>query len=206
MSIFSKLLGRGGDKLQPKPAVHSGREPQAIRTTADAPFRILNPIVGFVCVTPEHRELMEADKAVIGPLFSECRSSTNAIVPCHVLFLYCNVGESGDLQGLQMRIRDFVKGAGACIAVVASENDGAHYMQALNPKNEWPANIVLVVERRDSIFASFFEKLFADMKSGTSMLMAWVRLAPQIPGQDHVDCPVTFMAAEAGHIAFGESA
>lgn len=104
-----------------------------------------------------------------------------------------------------MRVRDFVKVAGAHIAIVASENGGSHYAQALNPKNGWPANIVLVVERCGPAFESFFQMLFASMKDGTSMLMAWVQLAPQMPNQDHADCPVTFMAAEAGHIAFGEN-
>jgi hypothetical protein len=34
--------------------------------------------------------------------------------------------------------------------------------------------------------------------------MAWVELAPQIPGYDHPDAPGTIMAAEAGHLVFGK--
>ncbi|MDR0780220.1 MAG: hypothetical protein LBF16_05940 [Pseudomonadales bacterium] len=199
MGIFPKIFGRGSKNPQGQPAQKS----QSIRTTANAPFQIQNPVIGFVCVAPEHQQLMEADKAAIGPLFSECRSSTNQTVTCHILFLYCNIDETGSLPGFKMRVRDFIKASGAYVAVVASENEGANYMQSLNPKNDWPANIVLVINRRGEIFPSFFQKLFNSMQSGTSMLMAWVQLAPQIPNHDHPDCPSTIMAAEAGHIVLG---
>jgi hypothetical protein len=199
MGIFSKIFGR----VRKKPQGQSVQQSQSIRTTANAPFQIQNPVIGFVCMAPEHQQLMEADKAAIGSLFSECRSSTNQTVPCHVLFLYCNIDETGSLPEFKMRVRDFIKASGAYVAVVASENEGANYMQSLNPKNDWPANIVLVINRRGEIFASFFQKLFGSMQSGTSMLMAWVQLAPQIPNHDHADCPSTIMVAEAGHIALG---
>ena len=43
-------------------------------------------------------------------------------------------------------------------------------------------------------------QLFDAMKRGQTMLMAWVDLAPQIPGMDHPNAPGALMAAEAGHI------
>ena len=190
MDFLSRLFGRG------KP------DRKTVTTTAANPYRIPKPVVGFVCVTPEFEALMEADKAALGPLFFEARSSTEMIVPCHVLFLYCRIDGSGALPGVQMRIRDFVKAAGACIAVVASENAGENYLQALDPKIDWPANIVLVVDRRGGAFTKFFQDLFGAMKGGTSMLMAWVKLAPQVPNQDHPECPSSLMLAEAGHITF----
>ena len=116
------------------------------------------------------------------------------------LFLYCRVGPDGGLPGLTMRIRDFIKASGALVAVIASPNDGAHYKDALKPDNGWPANVVLVLDRRGPAFVSFFQKLFQAMKEGTSMLMAWVQLAPQMPGHEHLDCPVSFMQAGAGHL------
>lgn len=48
---------------------------------------------------------------------------------------------------------------------------------------------------------SFFQNLFQAMKDGTSMLMAWVQLAPQIPNQEHSECPVSYMHVGAGHVA-----
>jgi hypothetical protein len=143
---------------------------------------------------------METDKSILGPVFSEVQSSSEGIVPCHVLFLYCKVDKDGSLPGSKMRVRDFVRASGACLAIVASENDSSHYMHALQPKNDWPANIVLVINRRGTAFTVFFQKLFEAMKGGTSMLTAWVKLAPQTPNRDHPECPSTLMLAEAGHI------
>lgn len=115
--MLSKLFGRGQDEPQSKRVAPDDNGSPVVRTTARMPLRIRNPVVGFVCVTPEHQALMEADKAAIGSLFSDCRSSTSAIVSCNVLFLYCKIDESGGLPGLQMRVRDFVKAAGAHIAI-----------------------------------------------------------------------------------------
>jgi len=189
VGIISRLLG--GRDAKPKIA----------KTTATNPYRISAPVAGFVCLEPELQSLMQIDKSTLESLFSEVRSSSEGIVPCHVLFLYCKVDRDGSLLGSNMRIRDFVKASGACVAIVASENDGNHYMRALQPKNDWPANIVLVIDRRGTAFTVFFYKLFEAMRGGTSMLIAWVKLAPQIPNRDQPECPGTLMVAEAGHIA-----
>lgn len=188
MNILSKLLGRRTERVQ------------SIKTTVDAPFRIPNPIIGFVCVTPSQAPLMEADRAALGPLFHECRSSTTEITRCHVLFLYCHVQKDGSLPNIRMRVRDFIEASGAYIAVLASENDAEPCFAAVKPKTDWPANIVLVLNRKGDRFALFFHRLFAAMIAGTSMLMAWVELAPQMPGHPHPDCPESILLPEAGHI------
>jgi hypothetical protein len=59
---------------------------------------------------------------------------------------------------------------------------------------------VLVINRRGTAFTVFFQKLFEAIKGGASMLMAWVKLAPQTPNRDHPECPSTLMLVEAGHI------
>jgi hypothetical protein len=43
------------------------------------------------------------------------------------------------------------------------------------------------------------------MNKGTSMLMAWVKLAPQEPGQGGTEGPATVLLAEAGHVTFGRT-
>ena len=73
MGILSKLFGRG-------------ETPKAVKTTASSPYRIPNPIVGFVCVVPELEPLMQVDRAALGPMFFEARASMNEVVRCHVLF------------------------------------------------------------------------------------------------------------------------
>ena len=134
--------------------------------------------------------------------FEESFLTDRAVPKCEVLFLYSSVGSDGRLAGSQARIRDLIKAAGAYVAVVASENSSDNYRNALDPRNHWGANIVLVIERKADNFASFFHRLFEAMRGGESMLMAWVRLAPQIPGMDHPDAPAAIMVAEAGHITF----
>jgi len=190
MNMLSRVFGR--------------REDRPKTNTVTNPLRIARPVAGFVCLEPEFQALMEADKASLSPFFSQVRSSSDGIVTCDVLFLYCKVDRDGSLPASTMRIRDFVKASGARVAIVASENVGAHYLHALQPKNDWPANFVLVFNRHDTAFTVFFRRLFAAMKDGTSMLMAWVNLAPQDSGRSaaHQECPGTIMIAEAGHITF----
>ena len=188
MSFLSKLLGQRQQKER------------VTKITVDAPFRIANPIIGFVCVTPSQVPLMEADRATLGPLFHECCSSTTAITRCHVLFLYCHLQPDGSLPNVKESVRDFIEASGARIAVLASENEAKHCFAAVRAKNDWPANIVLVLNRKGDRFALFFHRLFEAMIGGTSMLMEWVKLAPQMPGLDHPDCPVSILLPEVGHL------
>jgi len=188
MSILSKLLGRRTEKVQ------------RVKTTFDAPFRIPTPIIGFACVTPSQVPLMEADRAALGSLFYECRSSTTAIPRCHVLFLYCHVEPDGSLPNVKTSLPDLIAASDACIAVLASENDAKSCFAALKPTNDWPVNIVLILNRKGDRFALFFHQLFEAMLGGTSMLMEWVKLAPQMPGLEHPDCPVSILLPGAGHL------
>jgi hypothetical protein len=129
-----------------------------------------------------------------------------AVPRCEVFFLYCSLGVDGRVIGSSAGIRELTEAAGAYIAVVASENSPEDYRKALGPRKGWGANTVLVINRKGERFALFFHRLFEAMKRGDSMLMAWVELAPQVPGMDHSDAPGAMMAAEAGHITFAGSA
>jgi hypothetical protein len=183
-----------------------GRKSGTRITTVDRPFRIPNPTIGFLNLQgASGAELAEADRQALSPLFKESRSSTDTVPKCEVLFLYCTVDAQGRIVGSANGIRDLIKDAGAYVAVVASENPPGSYMKALGSRNDWHANIALVIDRKAGKFALFFRRLFEAMFNGQSMLMAWVELAPQIPGQDHPDAPGTIMAAEAGHVTFGAS-
>jgi hypothetical protein len=65
---------------------------------------------------------------------------------------------------------------------------------------------VMCLDRRGDRFARFFCEFFSAMFDGTPMPVAWVNLAPQRPGEDHVDGPESIMSAEAGQIVFARSA
>ena len=119
-----------------------------------------------------------------------------------ILFLYCTVDAQGKIVGSPFEVRKLIKDAGAYVAVVASENHPDDYIKAMKTRNDWHANVALVIDRKGDKFAIFFRRLFEAMFQGHSMLMAWVELAPQISGHDHPDAPGTIMAAEAGHVTF----
>jgi hypothetical protein len=190
MGFFSRVFGR--------------RKPETKRTTASKPFRIENPCIGFLNLAGQSgASLLEADKGALSPLFKESKTSSGPVPKCQVLFVYCSFDPQGNVVGSSNRLRDLIKEAGAYVAVVASGNAPDGYKKVLEPRNDWHANIVLVLDRRAERFASFFGKLFRAMSNGQSMLMAWVALAPQIPGDDHPENPSAFMLPEAGHVTFG---
>ena len=189
MGFLSNLFGSGGTATQ--------------TTTADRPFRVRDPSIGFLNLQgKEGAPLAAADQSVLSPLFKSSQSSTDVVPRCEVLFIYCSVDAQGKIVGRPESIRDLIKQAGAYVAVVASENNPNSYIKAMGSRNDWHANIALVIDRKAEKFALFFRRLFEAMFSGRSMLMAWVELAPQIPGEDHPDAPASIMAAEAGHVVF----
>jgi hypothetical protein len=63
----------------------------------------------------------------------------------------------------------------------------------------------MCIDRRGDKFAQFFHDLFTAMFDGTSMPVAWVKIAPQIPGATHTNTPESIMSAEVGQIVFSRS-
>jgi hypothetical protein len=178
-------------------------------TTFDNPYIIAKPSLAFVnLLGGAAKELMEKDHATLDGIFHDNIQITDRTLPkCNVLFLYCALEASGSIAGLSLSFRDLIKGAGAHIAVIASEIQPAllsnpEFSKGLSAKHDWPANIVLTVNRNGEHFGKFFHQLFSQMQAGVSMPMAWVQLAPQGPQQPR-DIPGTICLMEAGHIAFG---
>lgn len=201
MGLFSRLL----ESNKPTPVVPITRTQTTTRqTTVEDPFRIDNPAVGFLNLRGSAgEETMRADRQLLAPLFGEVRESRSEVPQCAVLFLYSDIEPTGKIAGRSEGLRDVIKAAGAYIAVVASENPPDNYMKCLGPRDAWTANIALTIDRKGDKLPKFFAELFQRMYAGKSMLMAWVELAPQIPGYDHPNAPGTIMAAEAGHLVFG---
>jgi len=206
MKIFSKLFGSKPSQAAAPQSTSLAASPAAatttIETSAANPFRIKQPAIGFFCASPSFSELMEADKAALGPLFSKSFVLTNGSPACDVLMIYCDVEANGKLTNLRVSLRELIKSAGALIAIVATNNPPEHYSNSIGGSNGWTANIVLVADRNGDKFQTFFKKLFQAMNGGTSMMMAWVKLAPQGPGGDLSEYPTTCVLAEAGHLTF----
>lgn len=143
-----------------------------------------------------------ADRATLGSLFYFVTESTAWPPKCDVLFVYCQVEDDGHIRGWKSGLRDLIQESGALIVVVASENNADACLAATKETGYGRANIVLTFGRREELFGYFFYRLFNAMKQGTSMPLAWVQLAPQIPGRDHPDVPSALFLCEAGPIAF----
>jgi hypothetical protein len=173
------------------------------RTTSDRPFVIQNPVAGFLNLQEDRgKALLESDRREFALFFSDCRTSAEDVPPCQVLFVYCDIDPSGRIQGTVASLRWLAKSAGAYVTIIASDNDVEAYKQALEPRVDWNSNLVLILDRKGAAFSNCFRRLFEEMNKGKSMLIAWVELAPQIPGHEHPDLPGSVMVAEAGHITF----
>jgi len=177
-------------------------------TTMDDPYVIANPALNFLNLAGEAgNELMARDYAALEFVFNGNIQIANRNLPrCNVLFLYGALDASGRLAGNSFTFRDVIKGAGAHIAVLASELppdllSHPEFMKGLPGNGDWPANIVITLRRNGEHFGRFFHQLFTFMLAGTSMPLAWVQLAPQVREQ-RTDVPVTISLMEAGHIAF----
>ena len=178
-------------------------------TTAARPLVIPNPSLGMLNLAGAACDaLFERDLNDLGDLFPQNVNVGITTIPvCNVLFLYCGLQPRGEVTGYTFTLRDVIKAAGAHIAVVASENPpevltSPAFREFLGTKSDWPANIVITLNRNTDTFGRFFRKLFTQMRGGVSMPQAWVTLAPQGPtGQS--DCPGTIALMEAGHVTFG---
>jgi hypothetical protein len=112
-------------------------------------------------------------------LFSKIREKYD------VIHLFCDVSEDGKVVD---RDRRKIEGAAliqtCCDANVkmlwlASENHPERFRKAFESSTNKPLNLVLTVDRRDTRFPVFLEKLLQKMASGETMPAAWVSLSPQ---------------------------
>jgi hypothetical protein len=165
--------------------------------------RIQSPRLAFLNLKGAASEqILAEDKSALGSMFSAIQESSSTPPPCDVLFIYCDISSDGRISGTTAGLRDIIRNSGARVVVVASENSGESYIASAKKTGYGHANLVLTLDRRGAVFSTFFSRLFDQMMKGTSMPVAWVKLAPQIPGHDHADCPGAIFSAEAGQVAF----
>lgn len=164
---------------------------------------IEKPILAFLDLSGgDNAADLVADRASFGSLFYFVIESTSWPPKCDVLFVYCRLEDDGRIHGWKSGLRDLIRESGASIAVLAADNTAEASLAAAKETGYGRANLVLTFDRRGELFGEFFYKLFNAMKQGTSMSLAWVQIAPQIPGRDHPDMPSSLFLCEAGQIAF----
>jgi hypothetical protein len=84
------------------------------------------------------------------------------------------------------RANAVISDSAAIIAVIASQvptevMDSREFQVALAESKNPPVNFVITNNRNGENFGLFFRALFEMMRTGVSMPMAWVQLAPQPP-------------------------
>jgi hypothetical protein len=176
-----------------------GRNP--LKTRRPIPT-ISNPVLGVLnLIGPSAETDVKADLEQLTQYFSEVRQAYDVPPCCDVLLLYCNINSAGVVIGSMQRLGEIVRDAGAVVAVVATNNDAEDY-QAAGPLSG-TANLVMTIDRRGPLLASMLAQLFAQMKSGVSMGIAWINLGPQVPGAaEHKDLPGAICALGYGQITF----
>jgi hypothetical protein len=144
------------------------------------------------------------DRSAISTFFHVVEESEVAVPECDVLFVYCDFTADGAIAGSEAGIREMIRDSGAMVVVVASDNSADHYIASGRQRPPYgTANLAMTIDRRGPAFPTFYARLFDYMSQGVTMPMAWVKIAPQIPGRDHLDCPGAICALERGHVTFG---
>ncbi|MEO6064607.1 MAG: hypothetical protein ABIP49_02340 [Lysobacterales bacterium] len=167
------------------------------------PLRLLDPRIGFLnLIGPSAAAVAERDRVALAPLFAFCETSEAKPPECEVLMIYAEIAINGRLGKHASGLRDIIRSSTASIVVLATENEPDNFIAALAPTGYGEANLVMTLDRKDPAFATFFAELFRLMHAGKSMPMAWVELAPQMPGMVHADCPDTIFSPEISHIVF----
>jgi hypothetical protein len=168
-------------------------------------IRLPNPKFGqFNCFGNEIEKLIQEDCDTLAPLFNgKCVLSSEFPPKCDVIFIYAKFRENGQIVGTTLSWREIIRDSGAKVAVFAINNVANSYLAASDDPGYGHANFVLTIDRRGELFLDFYKKLFTKMFKGKSMPVAWVDLAPQIPGENHEDCPDSIFACELGQVTFG---
>ncbi len=84
---------------------------------------------------------------------------------------------------------------------IASSNDPKGYIKGFKPDGN-KLNVVMTIDRRGDCFSNFIAKLLHEMQSGSSMPVAWNKIAPQIPGQEHPGVPASIFYSGLGQVRF----
>lgn len=165
--------------------------------------KIRSPRLGFLNLKgASAAEALAADRRMLSPIFNSTEEGFGAPPRCDVLFVCCDIERDGRIVGVEAGLRDLIREAGARVVVVASENDGTGCISSTRTASHGRANLVLTLDRKGPVFTLFFTRLFGEMMNGVSMPRAWVKLAPQIPGHEHGDCPDAIFLAGSGQLAF----
>jgi len=198
MQWFKRLFGLPSAGSLSNHGSHSVR-----RVTLSDPLVIVAPRIAFLnLLGASAQSILEEDKLAFAPLFASCEESQIDTPQCDVLLIYAQLQSDGQIRAASESLRDIIHRSRAPIVVVATENDGKSYIAASKRPGAGRANLVMTLKRNGPAFTKFFSQLFSKMYKGSTMPMAWVELAPQVPRLEHPNAPDSIFAAEVSHIIF----
>jgi hypothetical protein len=167
--------------------------------------RIRHPKLGLLNLGGEEfAALLNEDRAAFGSLFDDVVISAAGSVPrCDVLFVYAQLQPDGSLSGgAQPTIRHAAADAHCAVVVSASNNPSDRVVAGSKLPGPKQASLVLTLDRNRDGFARFFKELFTLMKSGKTMPMAWVTIAPQSKSVMPQYIPETIFLPEGKFVVF----
>ncbi len=198
MQWLKRLLGSSSTPSASGAGAYSVR-----RVTLNDPLVIVSPRIGFLnLLGTSAQPILEEDKAALRPLFASLEESGPHPPVCDVLMLYAHLQNDGCLTGASNSLREIIHKSRAPIVIVAAENEVSSYIATGKRPGAGRANLVMTLNRNGPAFTKFYTQLFGRMFQGKSMAMAWVELAPQIPGLEHENVPGSIFAAEVSHVVF----
>jgi len=152
--------------------------------------------------------LLTEDAAALSGMFKSTNIAPVTRFPsCEILFLYAHLREDGTLAGIDVLagLRQVAQLTSATIVVLASPNHSETAQKSAALPGQKSANLVLTLNRNGDGFSRFFGELFERMEAGSSLMHAWVELAPQHPSAMPSYAPSTLLIAEAGDMRFPDS-
>lgn len=205
--VRSAPAHRGRPAARPGPAL--APTPKAPPAAATGMPKIPAGIAFVSIGSTRSQEARDADARALAPLFRQSLApEPGKVAKAQVLFLYADLRPDGTIQGLEQRvgIRQVVQATEAAIVVVASANDPDAVKAAIALPGPRTANLVFTLDRGGERLPRFFARLFGEMRDGTDMMAAWVKLCPQGPAAAAPDMPATLFLAEGGKLAFPRAA
>lgn len=125
-----------------------------------------------------------------------------------IVHLFCEIDKDGNLIGENdSRLKgglllEACSKANVKLLVIANNNPSS-YIKAFtgaNTPQSLRLNLVMTLDRKGDNFPTFLESLLQRMSKGMTMPMAWVELAPQIPGKPQANMPDTMFSAGRGEV------
>lgn len=195
--------------FHPRSVLYLEQIPSSGELGSETRPKVIPLTIGFANLSGDDLvPLLNEDAAALSSMFKNTNIAPVTRFPsCEILFLYSHLREDGTLAGIDVPagLRQVAQLTGATIIVLASPNSSDATQKSAALPGQKSANLVLTLNRNADGFSRFFRELFERMEVGTSLLHAWVELAPQHPSAMTSFAPATLLLAEAGDIRFPDS-